>query len=233
MIKAILFDLDGTLLPGDLNTQLGAYLSRLKAYAEAFVPELAPTLKRDIPEICMELVADKNPNTTVFDKFWSRYCARTGADVEQVEPLFETFYQTDYGRVGEMYTPVPAIAEAIALCRARKWKRIVATNSFYPRSAIEWRLKWAGLAPEAFDDVTSYTNMHFTKPHAEYYREAAALAGTAPEECAMVGNHGAEDMSAGKLGMKTFLLTDFAMEDEGYAGDRGSYQELLAWLQKL
>ena len=30
----------------------------------------------------------------------------------------------------------------------------------------------------------------------------------APEECAMIGNDADEDMVAGELGMRTFLLTD-------------------------
>lgn len=232
-MQAVLFDLDGTLLASDIEGQLKQYLARLTGHAQAHFPELADSLAADVMQTVRSLIDDADPQKLVADRYWERYCARTGADRRRAEPLFDLFYENEYAEVGNAYTPVPQIAQAVALCRRRGLKLCVATNCFYPLAAIHWRVRWAGLDPADFDCITHYYNMRSTKPSLGYYREAAALLGVPESQCAMVGNDGLDDMPAAELGMQTFLLTPFALHDGEYTGDRGGYDELLGWLGSL
>lgn len=232
-VKAVLFDLDGTLLASDFEEQINAYMRRLVTYVQRHLPAYAATLPRDINKAIMELLSDPCPDTTVADKFWARYCIRTGAVRQEMEPVLNRFYETEYGEVGASYRPVPQMLEAVALCRRRGNKTAVATNSLYPLSAIEWRIRWAGLKPADFDCITHYDNMRFAKPNPAYYREAAALLGVPEQACVMVGNDIDNDMIAAQTGMRTFLLTDFLEGMEEYTGPRGGYDMLLEWMETL
>ena len=55
------------------------------------------------------------------------------------------------------------------------------------------------------------------------------------EDCIMVGNDVREDMVAGQLGMKTFLLTDCVINPEGLPIERwpnGDFATLQAYLKE-
>jgi FMN phosphatase YigB (HAD superfamily) len=83
---------------------------------------------------------------------------------------------------------------------------VLATNPLFPRIAIEERIRWAGIDPDAFSLITAFEDMHYCKPQIEYYREILEIINKRPEQCLMVGNDAEEDMIARILGMKTFLL---------------------------
>lgn len=231
MIHAVLFDLDGTLLASDLDSQLSAYMKSLKAYMQNAMPEIAPALPHVLMQSIEGLVDDVGKTKTVAEKFWRDFCEKVQVGRAQLEPVFEVFYETVYGQIGSLYTPVAQMQQAVAYCKGRGCKLAVATNCLYPRVAVDWRLRWAGLNPADFDVITDYQSMHVTKPHLAYYQEVAALLGVEEAACCMVGNHGVEDMAAAKLQMQTFLLTDFALDEACYDGPKGSYADLLNWLK--
>ena len=80
-------------------------------------------------------------------------------------------------------------------------------------TALEQRLAWAGLGDFDFELITSYEIMHFCKPHPEYYQEILSLIGLSAEECLMVGNDIGEDLPAGTIGMKTFLVENMLIDN--------------------
>lgn len=235
MMKAILFDLDGTLLAGDLEGQLQAYLARIQRYAD----EKAPLLGRDLPKrimgVTMECIRDTDTNATIREKFYTRYCAQTGIARAVAEPLFDSFYENEYGELGELLDkqPVPEVIEAVALAKKAGCTLVVATNCLYPRAAIQWRIRFAGLNPADFDLITDYAKMHCAKPHLAYYQEIAHILGLPPTACAMIGNNAVEDMAAAQTGMQTFLLTNYLLDDTpAYKGPRGDYGAMLDWLRE-
>ena len=85
---------------------------------------------------------------------------------------------------------------------------ILATNPLFPAQATHWRIQWAGMKPEDFELVTTYDNSSSCKPNPKYYQDILDQFGLKAEECVMVGNDVTEDMIAGTMGMKVFLLTD-------------------------
>jgi len=88
---------------------------------------------------------------------------------------------------------------------------VIATNSLFPRTAIEQRLAWAGVPVEEFPYhfITSYEVMHASKPHSAFFAEIARVLGRAPEECIMVGDEWKMDIRpARQAGMQTFWIAD-------------------------
>ena len=84
--------------------------------------------------------------------------------------------------------------------------------------------------------VTSYETSGFCKPELGFYRELLERFGVSAEDCAMVGNDVGEDMPAGELGMKTFLLTDCLINKQKADINRwahGGYSKLQSWLRTL
>ena len=113
---------------------------------------------------------------------------------------------------------------------------ILATNPIFPQTAIESRIRWAGLEPSDFVWITTYENSRYCKPNPEYYNEILSKLNLQPEECLMVGNDVTEDMVARKVGMNVFLLTDCLINKERQDINqypRGSYMQLLNHIENL
>ena len=112
----------------------------------------------------------------------------------------------------------------------------LATNPVFPRIATLNRIKWAGLDAEDFKVITTYEDNRFCKPNPEYFRSILETYELDPQECVMVGNDVAEDLSIRTLGVRTFLLTD-TMENRDnlaiHSEYAGSMEELLAWIKAL
>lgn len=77
------------------------------------------------------------------------------------------------------------------------------------------RIKWAGLDASDFEAVTTYENSHYCKPNVKYFEEVLRDNHLNPKECLMVGNDVKEDLAAGQLGIKTWLVTDCLEHGEG------------------
>lgn len=206
MLKAVLFDLDGTLLPMDLEVFIKAYMKHLAAYLapHGFDPE---ALIRAVWDGTFAMMGNDGTFTNEA-VFWKKFTEVYGRDVSDSLPLFEKFYETDFVRAKAVCGFAPEAAETVRLCKELGLTVILATNPIFPRIATRQRVEWAGLSFDDFALVTTYENSRFSKPTEGYYREILTSCSLAPEECLMVGNDVDDDMPAGNLGMRVFLLTN-------------------------
>jgi FMN phosphatase YigB (HAD superfamily) len=234
MIKTILFDLDGTLLPMDQELFL-------KAYFGGLVKTLVPH-GYDGEAIIKSIWAGtgamvKNDGSRSNEAvFWDSFCKFFGPDARSDEPVFQNFYETAFQNVRESCGFDPRAAEAIRDIKAMGYRVILATNPLFPPIATQSRVRWAGLQPEDFELITTYDNSSFCKPNLSYYEEILSKCNLKPEECVMVGNDVAEDMVAAKLGMKVFLLTDCLINKAGadiHQFPHGSFPELIEFIRGL
>ena len=69
-------------------------------------------------------------------------------------------------------------------------------------------MDWAGVRDLPVHLVTSYENMHATKPDPGYFAETAALLGVDPHDALMVGDDRQLDLAAADIGMRTFYVGD-------------------------
>lgn len=232
VMKAILFDLDGTLLPMDQELFVKAYLKRLAGFMmpHGYDPE---KLVQVIWACTGAMV--KNTGKQINERiFWNDFEAMTGKDRSSEEGTFLQFYQTEFQKVQESCGRNPLAAETIRALKEMGYQLILATNPLFPQIATYSRIRWAGLSPEDFIWVTTYENSSFSKPNPDYYREILSKMELKPEDCLMVGNDAEEDMIAGTLGMKTFLMTECLINK--YSKDinpypKGGFPELMDYIR--
>lgn len=230
MIRAILFDLDGTLLPMDQEHFVKTYLKYLAGYLASYGYD---------PEKVVEAVwkgtiamASNDGSRKNEEVFWTAFSGILGERVLAERPVLEQFYREDFQNVRSSCGYDPRSAETVRAIRAAGYRTILATNPVFPAPATESRIRWAGLEPEDFELYTTYENTSFCKPKLEYYREILRLCRLRAEDCLMVGNDAGEDMVTEKLGMRVFLMTD-CLIDRGLDVSRypqGSFAELLEFL---
>ena len=234
MTKAILFDLDGTLLPMDQEVFVRDYLGRMAAFLapHGYDPQ---SLIKAVWAGTGAMV--KNDGKALNeDVFWYVFNSILGRDAKQDLALFEEFYRTEFQKAKDSCGFNPAAVEAIRQIKDMGYRLILATNPLFPAIATHSRIRWAGLNPEDFELVTTYENSRFCKPNPDYYREILGKIALDGSQCLMVGNDVGEDMVAQKLGMKTFLLTDCLINktaEDITQYPNGSFPELLHYIRSL
>lgn len=206
MIKHLLFDLDGTLLPVDLDFFFRHYLTAL---APRF-SHLFPTEKfgEALMASTAKMVENLDPNLTNEEVFWQDFSLRTGHPRTLLEPIFLDFYTNEFPLLKRFIGSPGAIRKILEAAVEDGFSLILATNPIFPEQAIRERLSWIDCHDLPFALITSLEDMHFCKPQIEYYREIIEVLGLKEEECLMVGNDVEEDLVASFLGMKTCLVTD-------------------------
>lgn len=205
--QAVLFDLDGTLLDINMERFLHHYFQEMIAMARARklpFEQLPQLVNEAVQAMIINRDASKY-NCQVFDEhFFPRYQEEESV----VRQFFLDFYEEAFPKLTPSCNQFPSIPEIMQMVFNRGLKVVIATNSLYPLTAILQRLNWAGVGAYPYDLITTYENMHFTKPHLEYYQEICQYIGVKPADCLVVGNDIEEDMVASRLGMQTFLLTE-------------------------
>lgn len=230
-VSAVLFDLDGTLLPLDQDEFSMAYFKSLAAYAATigYSPEaFADTIMAGT--IAMIKNTGEKTNEAVF---WELFASRYGESALKDILLFDKFYHTDFQRIKEICGFTPKASEIVTMLKEHGIRVILATNPLFPAIATQSRIRWAGLEPEAFELYTTYENSRHCKPNPKYYHDIVNELELDPAECIMVGNDVDEDMIASTLGMDVFLLTDCLVNRKNRdisQYSHGSFNELTDFL---
>jgi len=234
MIKAILFDLDGTLLPMDEEIFI-------KDYFAALIKKISPHGYNPDQLVSGIWKATKSMMTNNGEKlnehvFWEDFSKTMGEEVLEHMPLFEDFYNNDFDLLSTSCGYNEKAKEVVDKVKSMGYRVVLATNPVFPKAATEKRLKWVGLSPQDFELCTTYENTSYCKPNIKYYEHILNEIGCKAEECLMVGNNATEDMIASTLGMKVFLITDCLINKEekdisNYPN--GSYDDLIKYIESL
>jgi len=209
VIRAILFDLDDTLLGNNVERFMRLYFKLLADYARPLLPDANEFLTL-LMGGTQAMIANTDPQHSNRDVFWSYFSSRSGLDADEIETFFMTFYREQFPRLQAVTHTLPDAAPMLRACLQQGRQVVIATNPLFPRLAIEARLAWAGLpvAKFPFALVTTYENMHAAKPQIEYYQEILARIDVPPAEALMVGDSWENDIEpAGKLGIAAFWIT--------------------------
>ena len=202
--RAILFDLDDTLLGNEMGSFLPAYFGAL---TQSF-PETPP---QQFTEALMKgtraMIANTNPTRSLITVFTEKFYPLLNAKAEEWEPRFAAFYRKQFPQLRGVTRPRPAARPLLKWASAAGYEVVIATSPLFPRAAIEERLRWAGLEDVPFARLTSYETSHFSKPHPEYLAEILAHLGRRPEEALMIGNDWEQDIApAAALGMASYWI---------------------------
>lgn len=234
MIKYILFDLDGTLLPMDQEVFVKDYFERLARHLAPMGYEAQALFKNLWKGVGAMVMNDgKVKNETVF---WKVFEQIYGEKVYDDIPAFDEFYRTDFQNTSKVCGFNVQAKECVDRVKDMGYHVVLATNPIFPAVATESRMRWAGLEPSDFEYYTTYENSSYGKPNLKYYEEILEKIGAKAEECLMVGNDVAEDMVTLKLGMKVFLLDDCLINKyneniENYP--HGGFEQLMRYIETL
>ncbi len=232
--QAVLFDLDGTLLPMHEPTFVACFYQALVDYllpVGASPMQVAEVLKGSLGYV----IANDGSctNRQAFVNYYDAYLKKTGVRIDILE--MEQFYATIFdAKVRASCGRDPDAGRAVSYIQSMHTPMIIATNPFFPRVATHLRLRWAGLDPSDFAEITTYENYHYCKPNLMYYKELFERTGLNPYKCLMVGNNVDEDMIASTLGCDVFLVlrnlinakkVDISAYPQGTLADLISYLE--------
>ena len=233
-IKAVLFDLDGTLLPMDMDKFIADYMKRLCAFLAPRGYE--PPLVAEAMWHGIGAMVKNDGSRTNEAAFWEVFTKRFGESAINEKEALVDFYRNEFPKIQPSCGYTPKAKEAVDAIKALGYRVILATNPLFPAMATEHRIHWAGFDPSEFEFFTAYENSRHCKPNLDYYRDVLAKAGLDGKDCLMVGNDAEEDMIAEKLGMRVFLLTDCLLNKKNLdvaEYPQGGFDELIDFVSNL
>lgn len=232
--QAILFDMDGTLIPQDLMTFLyGILEEQCRSMSGLGVPY--EKLRKACYDAFWAMIKNDGSSTNE-ECYFSALSELLGLPRETVKQSALQFFCKEFDCTQKYTRQNPLAPEAYRRARACAEKVVVATNPVFPAETQRLRMKWVGLDYDAFDLVTSFETDSSCKPSETYYRSVCERIGVSPKDCLMIGNDETEDMyGASVLGMDTFLVTDclISRPEHSYHGKKGSFAELVDYLASL
>ena len=207
MIKTVLFDLDGTLLPMDIDVFINVYLEALGKKFHA----LGYDAKTCVKCVLAGTKAMYKNDGSVLNEicFWNTFESLSGIKRSECEAQLNEFYRDVFPNLTCCEGKCENMIDAVAILKAKGYRLILATNPLFPPLATKARIAWAGLNEADFDLVTTYDNCHYTKPSIGYYKEVLEKIEEDTSHCLMVGNDSFEDGVIETIGVPLYLVKDY------------------------
>ena len=201
-IKAILFDLDGTLLGNDMQIFISNYFQQLAARVAHILPPdkfIAYLLQAS------QAMMTNDGRMTNEEAFAQDFYPSLGRPRAEMEAIFMDFYAHDYPHLQQYTYRKPEARQVVQKAFDLGYDVVIATNPLFPATAIEQRMAWAGVDGFPYKLVTSYENSHACKPNLLYYQHILETIGHPAQASLVVGDE-TMDMVAARLGCPTFLV---------------------------
>jgi FMN phosphatase YigB (HAD superfamily) len=224
MLKAILFDLDNTLILFDEARFYQGYFRKIETLFKDIMPP-----DKFVQQLVMatRALVQNNGEMTNAEYFITVFAQDHMDRREELWNRFLYFYETEYDRLEANFTLPAHLYETMDNIVQTGIKMVLASNPIFPLDVQMKRLAWAKLDHLPFDLVTHIENMSFCKPRIEYYLEISQKINEPPKNCMMVGNDPVNDLVAAHTGMKTYMTDD----SKGAGRVRVDTREILQTLQ--
>jgi FMN phosphatase YigB (HAD superfamily) len=209
--KAVLLDLDNTLILFDEITFFQSYLPKI---SEAFSDLMPAALFQEKLLSATKALLMNNGTMNNADFFMKCFCAGLDVSREVLWERFIQFYDNGFDSLESLVMKIDGGRDVILAIKKKHIKLVIASNPMWTEKVQYKRLLWAGLGDIRFDLITHIENMSFCKPQLGYYQEICQKIDVEPQECLMAGNDPVNDMVVAQLGMKTYLTTD--AQDKGF-----------------
>jgi len=205
MLKAILFDLDNTLIMFDEDIFYAGYIKRISSVFADIMPA-----GEFIDRLITSTRSLKKNNGQISNKdyFLAGFSRGYEDRLDELWRRFQYFYEKEYDKLKINVSLPDSLDDVFNELLQGRFKLVLASNPLFPGNVQMKRLAWAGLTHVPFTLVTHIENMRYCKPRLEYYLEICDKIRVAPQDCLMVGNDPINDMIAARVGMKTYLTDD-------------------------
>ncbi len=207
MIKAILLDLDNTLIRNPDRAFATEYL-RL---CDHFFYERwkIDHFSQLIISAVRAMASGNNPRQTNAEAQLNLLHEKTHLPKNILHEGLADFFVEQYPILQHCTGKIIGASKLVHYLLKTDYALVIATNPLYPLEAIQQRLRWAGVPdnPDDYAFVTHSDNTHFTKPHPSYYAEILARVGIEPDEAIMIGDSLKNDIvPADALGLHSFQI---------------------------
>ena len=233
MIKCLLFDLDDTLLINDNKAFGEHYFAALTALMRPYIaPDVFIRAINDAVQAMYHNDGSQGTNADVFERV---FFSTVDCSPDVIMPIFEHYYSHDFNRLQAYTQRDPDARRAVAWAFEHDLQVVIATQPFFPRAAVEARLRWADVAASEFDYalITSFETMSASKPNPLYFKFITSRLGLKPEDCCMIGDSLDTDMPAGAWGFRTFWVQRNAVieNNQVQVDGQGTLGNLISWLE--
>lgn len=214
MIKAIFFDLDGTLLPMKNEDEFTKVYFKL--LCQKFV-SLGIDKDKFMTAVLDGLHHMENNDGTMTneDAYWTAYEKFFENGKSEHVKIFKEFYLNEFKNVKVVCGENPFAREVIDNFKT-KFKLVLSTNPLFPPEAIGTRLGFVGLKLQDFDYVSTYDNSSYSKLNSNYYTQILNKLNLKPEEVILFGNDVKKDAEfASKIGIHPCVIEDDLDDPEG------------------
>lgn len=206
MLKAVLFDLDGTLLPMNEEDFIKQYLGLIFKYVAhlGYQKDLIDNILVGTKKMYKNDGARTNEEV-----FWKHFEEIYGEKCLKDKEVFDKFYTTEFKKTKVCCGSNPVAREIIDYIKNCGLKIILATNPVFPIAGMITRLEFIGLKEEDFNYITGYENTTYCKCNPKYYEEILSKNNLKADEVVFFGNSEKDDYrNATDVGIKSYLVGD-------------------------
>lgn len=211
MLKAVVFDMDDTLLSINLSAFLAVYVrdeARLLGDIGRKNPFSAlAALGGSLYDLNAN-VRDEDDDRTNYAFFVDTLRQRCGVPIDDpvIADAFECYEREVLPKRNDAIIaarPREGACAAIEEVTGRGLRVALLTNPSFSRACIECRMGWGDMLDMPFELVTTMENSTRVKPSPRYYLESIESLGLKPDEVLMVGNDPKRDFPIPDCGIQT------------------------------
>ena len=213
MLKAVFFDLDGTLLSIKDEEFVKLYFKLITTKMINYGFEVEALIKNLWAG--NKLMYNNDGSKTNEEVFWDYFKLAYGDDIINSKEEFDKFYTNEFKQINQCIKDNKISKEIVKYVKENKLLCILSTNPLFPRDCTLTRMSFNDLYEDDFDYITSYENSNYTKPNPMYFQVLLDKFNLKPEEVILFGNNEYEDAwCAYQLGIKTYLINEYLMESD-------------------
>lgn len=209
MIKAVLLDMDNTLLHNPDMTFAQNFITMFEAhFTDAGFTDVRKNLRTSIQSMSNGQLGNKTNLELATEIIGNN-------EIDYAKQTLKSFYSDIYPQLKHCISPIDGARELIYRLKDMGLEIVIATNPIYPETAIKQRMEWANLPLKdgLYHLITSADIMHFAKPDPAYYAEILGRVGIEPDEALMLGDSLKNDILPAKsIGIQTFHIPDARLE---------------------
>jgi len=203
MFRAVLFDLDGTLLDMDGDAFLEDYIDKLADFLHPWI--VKERFTSALWSAAVGALASGHSGQSNRDVLIKSLSDTLSVDPQPLRDHIDQFNETRSALVMPGGHPRNGARRAVEAAHVLGMKIAVATTPIYGLPVVMDRLARADVADMPWDLIAS-DSFCSTKPYPAYYHEVANFLGVNPDQCLMVGDDAFNDLAARATGMATYYV---------------------------